>query len=139
MRRPRRRRPTTGRARSGQSAISPNRERALPRLGRGPAGAWRLPALGSGLLSRPEDEFRARGRGGRQAPALIVDEEPAVEALPDFDATAGIAAVGRELDPAEAEPHGIVSRDPPRVVAAEQIREGAGRAAPGGRGLGRRV
>ena len=74
---------------------------AAPVLGRAPGGAeaWR-PTGDEGEISR-------RGRGGRQAARLIVDEEPAVEALSQLDAAARVGAAvwaTRDLDPAGAEP-----------------------------------
>src|SRR4029453_6128190 len=69
---------------------------------------------------------------------LIEDDETAIEELAQFDATAGVgvaAGAGRDLEPAGAQPHGVVPRDDPRVAAAQDALEIARGRPPRGRGL----
>src|SRR5260370_666812 len=94
-----------------------------------PGAPARLP----GPLARPEHE---RGPGRRlpgEQSALIEHEEPPVEELADLDATAGVGAptaAGRDLHPAQAEGHGVVTGDGARVAAAQELIEVARRRAP---------
>src|SRR5437867_6767453 len=102
-----------------------------------PGATARLP----GPLARPEHE-RGPGRRltGKQR-ALIENEEPPVEELADLDATAGVrapAAAGRDLHPAQAEGHGVVTGDSALVAAAQELIEVARRRAPGRGGGGGR-
>jgi hypothetical protein len=73
------------------------------------------------------------------ADLLGQDDEIAVEQLAHDDAVAGPGPgpVPGDLDPATADPHGVVTADHPGVAApAEQV-EILRRAAPDGGGLGR--
>src|SRR5256712_10765758 len=89
--------------------------------------------------ARPEHE---RGPGRRltgERSALIENEETPVEELADLDATAGVgapAAAGRDLHPAQAAVHSVVTGDGARVAAAHKLLEVARRWAPGRGGGG---
>src|SRR2546427_5998282 len=91
--------------------------------------------------ARPEHE---RGPGRRltgERSALIENEETPVEELADLDATAGVgapAAAGRDLHPAQAEVHSVVTGDGALVAAAQELSEVARRWAPGRGGGGGR-
>src|SRR5947209_3113546 len=102
------------------------------------AGATaRLP----GPLARPEHERRPGRRLTGEQRALIENEEPPVEELADLDATAGVgapAAAGRDLHPAQAEVHSVVTGDGALVAAAQELIEVARRRAPGRGGGGGR-
>src|SRR5258708_6813774 len=106
--------------------------------GLGEAPAPGAPARLPGALARPEHE---RGPGRRlpgEQSALIEHEEPPVEELADLDATAGVGAptaAGRDLHPAQAEGHGVVTGDGARVAAAQELIEVARRRAPGRGGV----
>src|SRR2546425_131457 len=90
---------------------------------------------------RPEHE---RGPGRRltgERSALIENEETPVEELAALDATAGVgapAAAGRDLHPAQAEVHSVVTGDGALVAAAQELSEVARRWAPGRGGGGGR-
>src|SRR6266852_8731596 len=102
-----------------------------------PGATARLP----GPRARPEHE---RGPGRRltgERSALIENEETPVEELADLDATAGVgapAAAGRDLHPAQAEVHSVVTGDGALVAAAQELSEVARRWAPGRGGGGGR-
>jgi hypothetical protein len=73
---------------------------------------------------------------------VIEGDEAAIEELAHVDATAGVGAApgpGRDLEPAGAQPHGVVTSDDPRVAAAQEAIEIGRRGPPRGRGLGRRA
>src|SRR2546428_5234130 len=94
-----------------------------------------------GPRARPAHE---RGPGRRRTgerSALIENEETPVEELADLDATAGVgapAAAGRDLHPAQAEVHSVVTGDGALVAAAQKLLEVARRWAPGRGGGGGR-
>jgi hypothetical protein len=94
--------------------------------------------IAAGITAGREDES---GRGGRlrgEERVLIEDDEAAIEELAKLDATAGVgvaAGAGRDLEPAGAQPHGVVAGDDARVAAAQDTVEIARRGAPRGRGL----
>jgi hypothetical protein len=92
--------------------------------------------------TRDEDEIARGNGGGDEAVPLIVDEQTAIEAFAELDATARVgAAVGAagDLDQAGAEADSVVAGDATRVAAAQAVGEIAGRAAPGGQGLDGRL
>src|SRR5712691_4550193 len=102
-----------------------------------PGAPARLP----GPRARPEHERRPGRRLTGEQRALIENEEPPVEELADLDATAGVrapAAAGRDLHPAQAEVHGVVTGDGALVAAAQELIEVARRRAPGRGGGGGR-
>ena len=88
---------------------------------------------------REHEGRRGRGLRGEQR-ALIEDEQAAVEQFAQFHAPAGVRAParpGRQLQPARAEPHGVIAGDDATIPAAQDAIERAGRSAPRGDGLGR--
>ena len=122
-----------GRDRRGSPVVAKG-EMAAPFVGRVPRGTQALRSAGN------QDELGWRGRPRGEAAPLIVDQEAAVQALADGDATAGVGAAVRaagDLHQARAEAHGVVVRHAAGVPTAQSVGEVAGRAAPGGRGVGR--
>src|SRR5215813_2982418 len=88
---------------------------------------------------REREGGRGRGLRGEQR-TLIEDEQAAVEQLAQFHAPAGVRAParsGRQLQPARAEPHGVIAGDDATIPAAQDAIERARRSAPRGDGLGR--
>jgi len=81
------------------------------------------------------------GRGRRlrsEERVLIEDDEAAIEELAQFHATAGVGAAagpGRDLEPAGAQPHGVVPGHDARVATAQETREVARGRPPPGRGV----
>src|SRR5215468_7535119 len=114
-------------------------ERAPPLGGRAPGGAAALPLRPAGAHPRVQDELGAgRGLGGEDPPGGERDQA-AVQTLAELDAGAGpgaAAGAGRQLEPAGTEADGVVVGDGPGVAAAEDEREIARGAAPGGGGIG---
>src|SRR5258708_11657335 len=116
-------------------------QRAVPRELSALQCAERLaerPAPGAlARLREPVARRDREGGPGRRLPgeqsALIEHEEPPVEELAALDATAGVGAptaAGRDLHPAQAEGHGVVTGDGARVAAAQELIEVARRRAP---------
>src|SRR5262249_29615534 len=91
---------------------------AAPRLGRAPGGAEALWALGRWVGPGLEHEVGPGGLELGEDPAGVQDDQAAVEAFAELDAAAGLraaAGAGGELQPARAEPHGIVARHGPGI------------------------
>jgi len=122
----------------GAQRVGQRRDRGL-QLARLPALVLlRALPIAAGITAGREDES---GRGGRlrgEERVLIEDDEAAIEELAQFDATAGVgvaAGSGRDLEPAGAQPHGVVAGDDARVAAAQDPVEIARCGAPRGQGL----
>jgi hypothetical protein len=112
-----------------------SRSRASSPKGEIAAASWRRVGLPP---PRDEDEIRGGGRLIHEAHAVVVDQQPVIDALADLDAAAGVGApvrAARDLDQARAEVDSVVPGDPAGVAAAEAIGEVAGRSLPDRRGL----
>src|SRR4029453_409999 len=121
----------------GAQRVGQRRDRGLP-LARLPAPVLlRTLPITAGITAGREDESGRGGRLGGEEGVLIEDDEAAIEELAQFHATAGVgvaAGAGRDLQPAGAQPHGVVAGDDARVAAAQDTVEIARRGAPRGRG-----
>src|SRR4030095_3759319 len=102
--------------------------RGAERLGEGRDRGVQLPPARALLLLRALPIAGRRAAGGehggwrgrrlrREERVLIEDDEAAIEELADFDAPPRVGAAprpGRDLQPARAEPHGVVGGEPSR-------------------------
>jgi hypothetical protein len=126
---------------------------AAERLGERDDGGLQLPApravrllsalpIAAGIAPGREHEGRRGRRLRDEERVLIADDQAAIEELAQVHAAAGVGAAvrpGRDLEPAGAQPHGVVPRDDARVAAAQEAIEIGRRGAPRGRGRGRRA
>src|SRR5437870_10128126 len=100
----------------------------------------RRPALGAGSAARLEQEaWPGRSRLAAD-PAVVQDDETAIEEFPHIDPHARIRAGAAQLHPALAEADGVVAGDDAGIATAHDEGEIPGGAPPhglaGGRGLG---
>jgi hypothetical protein len=129
-----------GRASSRAQRAREGRDGGLQLPAPGALGILHPLAIAVGIAPRREYEG---GRGRRlhgEEGVLVEDDEAAIEELAQFDATAGVgvaAGSGRDLQPAGAQPHGVVARHHARVAAAQDALQGPrGRPPRGRRGGG---
>src|SRR5882724_10817472 len=133
---PDRRRGRSGSARAQRALQGNDSGLQLP----APRALGILPALTvAARIASGREHEGGRGRRLRgEERVLIEDDEAAIEELAQFDATAGVgvaAGSGRDLDPAGAQPDGVVPRDDPRVAAAQDALEITRGRPPRGRSL----
>src|SRR5882724_3948676 len=132
---PDRRRGRSGSARA-QRALQGN-DSGLQLLAPRALGILHAPAVAARIAPGREREGERGCRLRGEERVLIEDDEAAIEELAQFDATAGVGVAAgprRDLEPAGAQPDGVVPRDDPRVAAAQDALEIARGRPPRGRG-----